>query len=555
MGTRALTRALALLALTTAATVGVAVPAHAAGSISGRAYVDADADGAFGEGERALADLPVYADLNDDGFRDDGEPVTVSASDGSWALTGLAAGTYRVRQDPEPGWRCSAPAGCAHTVDLADGDSSGGHDFGSWRPARVLGAVFDDADGDGARGPGELPRIRAVLYLDVDRDGVQDADEPLTASGIDGSFAFNGMKPGTWVVRETLSDGWQCSAPAGCAYTVRLRSSDEVPGLVFGNRREAAPPAVDPTSIGSPVLRVQLAPDSWAPVDAEADPETGGEIFSLERPTGCVPLVVQVPIGEEQGRVHDAHLLFVTADGKEQTIVIEDAPPLPADGFWSGTIPCLAAGRLDVVANTDAGTVRAVVGRIALTEPEVKPDVSPKPTCLMRPVTARIRGASIRRVVYYLDGRHFKTVRRPDSTGRFRVTVYRRALTSGRHVLRAKVVFVRAADRPPAYLTLPFTRCLASSPATAVTASTLPACAAKPFRAWVRGDRVRRVRFQLDGTSLGAVSVADWRGRYGVRVDPRELAEGSHVVLARVEFVRGSGLRTRTVRLPFGTCD
>ena len=72
---------------------------------------------------------------------------------------------------------------------------------------------------------------------------------------------------------------------------------------------------------------------------------------------------------------------------------------------------------------------------------------TPKATCMFRPVNARVRGRMIRKVVFTLDGRAVEIVRSPDSEGRFGVTVERRSLSRGRHMLRAKVVFVRSAKR------------------------------------------------------------------------------------------------------------
>src|SRR5688572_8723820 len=81
------------------------------------------------------------------------------------------------------------------------------------------------------------------------------------------------------------------------------------------------------------------------------------------------------------------------------------------------------------------------------------------PTCEFRPVNAGVRGRMVSRVVFTLDGRVIKRVHNPDGDGRFGVTVERRALARGKHVLRAKVVFVRRAKRSPELLRLAIRRC------------------------------------------------------------------------------------------------
>ena len=176
------------------------------------------------------------------------------------------------------------------------------------------------------------------------------------------------------------------------------------------------------------------------------------------------------------------------------------------------------------------------------------------PTCEFRPVTAGVRGQMVSRVVFMLDGRVVKRVHRPDGDGRFSITVDRRSLSRGKHVLRAKVVFVGRAKRSPEFLRLTIRRCPERGAPKLVKAS--PArCSTNPFLAWVRGYRISKVSFRLDGRKLATVSVADWRGRYGVTVRPRGLSAGRHVVTARIEFVEGSNLKQRTVRLRFRKCS
>jgi hypothetical protein len=173
---------------------------------------------------------------------------------------------------------------------------------------------------------------------------------------------------------------------------------------------------------------------------------------------------------------------------------------------------------------------------------------------MLRPVNARVRGRMIRKVVFTLDGRVVEVVRNPDAEGRFGVTVERKPLSHGTHVLRAEVIFVRSAHRRPEFLRLAFRRCPERATPKAVQAGPAAKCGGRPFLAWVRGARIRRVLFRLDGEKLRGVSVADWRGRYGVRVNPSRLREGKHVVSARIEFLQGSGLKQRTVRLSFRKC-
>jgi hypothetical protein len=302
--------------------------------------------------------------------------------------------------------------------------------------------------------------------------------------------------------------------------------------------------------------------DLYASLSAEgADPDTarcgsalGGAAVTLQRRVGQEFEEVAaddpgiVPSRNPQESIADGSYGWDVSDAEYRVRVTKD-------GYYPTVSRAVSVppGALDlhVAMQRRPGTPAPAVRECGQPEPPV---IDPDPACVLRPLHARVRGRTIGHVVFYLDGRRLRRVSRPDRAGRFGVTIQRRRLRSDRHVLRAKVVFKRSAKRRPVWLTLPVKRCIAAPPPKVVEASPRPGCGAKRFFAWVRGDRIRRVVFRLDGRRLGSVTVGDWRRRYGVTVDPRTLRKGRHVVAARVEFVRSSRLRARTVRLAFTKC-
>ncbi len=80
------------------------------------------------------------------------------------------------------------------------------------------------------------------------------------------------------------------------------------------------------------------------------------------------------------------------------------------------------------------------------------------------------------------------------------------------------------------------------------------ACAARPFKAYVRMKGVRDVRFMLDGRTVKVVRRADALGQYVATVDPSGLSAGSHKLTARVTF-RRAGRKAKTLDLRFRRCD
>ena len=103
------------------------------GSIAGRKWDDADADGVMDGDEHGIYDWQVFVDTNGDGDLDPGEPNTRTNTSGMYSFTNLAPGTYRVREVLRDGWRQTAPATGVYVVTVASGQSVTGMNFGNTR--------------------------------------------------------------------------------------------------------------------------------------------------------------------------------------------------------------------------------------------------------------------------------------------------------------------------------------------------------------------------------------------------------------------------------------
>ena len=76
-----------------------------------------------------------------------------------------------------------------------------------------------------------------------------------------------------------------------------------------------------------------------------------------------------------------------------------------------------------------------------------------------------------------------------------------------------------------------------------------------PFTATVRGSRIARVTFFVDGKRFKRISAPNGEGsRFTVSINPRGRGFGVHRVTARVEFATASQTQTRTLRLSFQRC-
>ncbi|HEX8119737.1 MAG TPA: SdrD B-like domain-containing protein [Solirubrobacteraceae bacterium] len=206
-------------------------------SVSGEVFDDLDADGAAREaGEPGASGVRVYLDADGDGARQASEPSTLTASTGTFSFTGITARSWQVRLELATGWSCDRPAPCRHDVALTSGSAHADKDFGVHAAGTISGHLFTDRDADG--GPqvfGENDQPERTVYLDADDDGTLDAGERSTDTDDRGDYAFAGVEPGSWHVRQVLPAGWTCSRPVPCVRDVMLTSGATATGNDFSS--------------------------------------------------------------------------------------------------------------------------------------------------------------------------------------------------------------------------------------------------------------------------------------------------------------------------------
>jgi hypothetical protein len=225
-------------------------PAPQFGRVEGTKFQDTNGNGVRDPGEPGVAGFVIYVDLNQNGVRDAGEPFTSTDQNGMYSLN-VPLGMHHIREVNQVNWTQTSPVPGPSTVpqsmpmdgfwevDIqAAGDIIPDQDFGNApNPGEIRGMKFDDDNRNGVRDPGEPPFPGVTIFLDLDDDGVLDPTEPQTVTDAQGNYAFVGLEPGAYTVREVVPAGYEQIVPGGDgAHRITINAGQIVAGADFGNR-------------------------------------------------------------------------------------------------------------------------------------------------------------------------------------------------------------------------------------------------------------------------------------------------------------------------------
>jgi predicted outer membrane repeat protein len=207
------------------------------GSIAGNVFVDANANGKLDTGEKHLAGVKVYIDTNKSGALDSGETSIVIDAAGNFKFANLAAGTYRVREVLPGSYAITAPAIGYFDVALKAGQAVSGLLFADApATASVSGRVFNDANGNGLRDPGEMGLGLWQVFIDRNNNGKIDGSDIAVTTDINGNWSFKGQIAGTYTLRVVNVAGNDATKPSGGVMTIKLVAGQASSGNLFGEK-------------------------------------------------------------------------------------------------------------------------------------------------------------------------------------------------------------------------------------------------------------------------------------------------------------------------------
>jgi len=222
------------------------------GSISGTKWEDGMADGLDPSGTLTPNDaapssqfkIYLYKGSSTDTQPDNWpQETTTDQTTGAYSFANLEPGTYTVCEEDKANWTQSAPtSGCSGTgieaggysVTLDSGESETGKDFANYRPGEISGTKWNDLDNDGidTSDTALLDPVHTIkLYTDTNKDGNLDDGEPeadsTTTSATDGTYKFENVAPGHYIVCEVGVTGWTQTAPGDTKCAAATTGNDK----------------------------------------------------------------------------------------------------------------------------------------------------------------------------------------------------------------------------------------------------------------------------------------------------------------------------------------
>ncbi len=181
---------------------GVIIPAQVGGSL----YADTNDNGVYDEGEPGLAGT-VISLIDENG--ETAAEMTI-ASDSAYLFDSVMPGTYHVRWElPEDtiytetpnGLKVDGRASESGSFTLASGDVAQIAGIGAMTYGKLSGYVFYDTDPDGMQGPGETGLAGVTLRM---TPGRADLEPVEVTTGEDGLFELGMLRPDTYTLNVTF---------------------------------------------------------------------------------------------------------------------------------------------------------------------------------------------------------------------------------------------------------------------------------------------------------------------------------------------------------------
>jgi subtilisin family serine protease/subtilisin-like proprotein convertase family protein len=214
-------------------------------NFTGQIFADLNGNGLKDAVDAGVKDFVVYADLNNNGQFESGEPNTLSAADGSYTIpynvTEPTLITIAVKAPS--GWQVTSPVtGSVGKIASPNTTAPIVSDFGVKPPSSatgvgngaIYGFLFNDLNGNGVQNNGENGIAGVVVYID-NGDNVFDPNvDRYTSTTTTGSFVFGDVAPGAVSIRIDVDAAFNVTTPVGGTANITVGAGEVVQGVKFG---------------------------------------------------------------------------------------------------------------------------------------------------------------------------------------------------------------------------------------------------------------------------------------------------------------------------------
>ncbi len=206
-------------------------------SVSGMVFIDQKGDGNKGPDDQPVPGWNIKLEK-------DGTVIETTATDesGSYAFRDLRAGSYKVKDEPQPGWNKSMPQSAeGYDIEVAPGDNITGKSFALLGATGTISGIkfYDFKNSNGIKDGGEpgLPNWQIELW-----DANLAAQVDLVTTKWDGTYTFSNVPPGDYEVKEVQQPGWTQTAPSPSPpgiHRFTLVAGTDRTNVDFGNKGQA----------------------------------------------------------------------------------------------------------------------------------------------------------------------------------------------------------------------------------------------------------------------------------------------------------------------------
>jgi cyclophilin family peptidyl-prolyl cis-trans isomerase len=168
--------------------------------VYGTVFSDTNGNGTQDSGEPGVAGRTVFVNVDGSGQPDSNNPSATTDANGNYVIGAVPAGSYQVEEVLPSGASLTTKL---QTVTFAASQAATNVNFGEAIPS-ITGTVFTDLNGSGQLDSGDPGVAGRTVFLNNDKTGQPDSNNPSTTTDANGKFSFSGLAAGTYNVMEVL---------------------------------------------------------------------------------------------------------------------------------------------------------------------------------------------------------------------------------------------------------------------------------------------------------------------------------------------------------------